>query len=53
MPRWRNSIQKKEQEKVTAKDLIVTDISNMADPEFKATIIWIVAGRGKSIEDIR
>ena len=50
MPGQRNSSQKKKQEKVMARDLIETDISNMPDPEFKATIIRIVAGLEKSIE---
>ena len=51
MPRWRNSYQKKEQEKVMARDLIKAVISNMLDPEFKATIIRTLAGLEKSIED--
>ena len=34
-------------------DLIKTDISNMPDPEFKKTIIRIVAGLKKSIGDAR
>ena len=53
MPRRRNSSQKKEQGKVTARGLIETDISNMLDTEFKATIIRILAGLEKSIEDTR
>ena len=48
-----NSPQKKEQEKITAKDLVKTDISNMPDPELKVTIIRILAGLEKSIEDTR
>ena len=36
-----------------ARDLIKTDISNMPDPEFKATIIGILVGLEKSIEDAR
>jgi len=57
MPRQRKSSQKKEQQqqqqqKVIAMDLIKTDISNMPDPEFKATIIRI-AGLEKIMEDIR
>ena len=53
MPRWKNSSQKKEQEEVMAGDLIKTHISNMSDPEFKATTIRILAGLDKSMEDIR
>ena len=53
MPRRRNSSQKKEQGKVTARGLIETDISNMLDTEFKATIIRILAGLEKSIENTR
>ena len=36
-----------------ARNLIKTDISNMPDPEFKATIIRILGWLEKSIEDIR
>ena len=36
-----------------ARDLIKTDISNMPDPECKATIIKILPGLDKSIEDTR
>ena len=53
MPRQRNSSQKKEQEKVTARHLIETDISNMPHPEFKATIIRTLTGHEKSTEVIR
>ena len=53
MPRWWYSSQKREQEKITARDLIETDISNMPEPEFKTTIIRILAGFEKSIEDTR
>ena len=53
MSRRRNSSQKKEQEKVTARALIQTDISNIPDPEFKTTIIKIQSGLEKSIEDTR
>ena len=52
MPRGKNSSQKKE-EKVIARDLIKTDISNMTDPIFKTKIIRILAGLKKSIEDTR
>ena len=33
--------------------LIETDVSNMPDSEFKATIIKILAGLEKSMEDTR
>ena len=42
-----------EQDKVMARDLSKTDISGMPDGEFKATIIRILAGLKKRIEDIR
>ena len=53
MPRWRNSSQKKEQEEVMARDLIKTDIRNMLEPEFKTTIIRILASLEKSMENTR
>ena len=36
-----------------ARDLIETNISTTPDPEFKTTIIRILAGLEKSIEDNR
>ena len=53
MPRQRNSSQKEEQKKVTNRDLVETDRSNMTDPEFKATIIRILVWPRKSIEDTK
>ena len=53
MPGQRNSSQKKEQDKVMARDLTKTGISNMPDGEFKATIISILSGLEKSREDFR
>ena len=53
MPIERNTYQRKEQEKVIARDLIKTDISNMPDGECKATIARILAGPEKCIEDTR
>ena len=51
--RWRNSPQEREQEVVfTTRDLINRDISKMPEIEFK-TIIKILAGLEKGIEDIR
>ena len=43
MTRWRNSTQKKEQEEMTARDLVNANISKMSELEFK-TIIKILAG---------
>ena len=44
---------KNKQEKVTVGDLIKKVITNMPDPEFKTTIIRILSGLEKSIEDSR
>ena len=52
MTKQRNSLQKKEQEEMMARDLINKDISKMVELEFK-TIIRILAGHEKSIEDTR
>jgi len=52
MPRQRNSSQNKGQE-VKARQLNKTDISNMPESEFKTTIIRILAGLEKSIEETR
>ena len=52
MRRQRNLTQKKEQDKATAGDLSKTDISNVPDGEFKATIIRIFTGLEKKVEDI-
>ena len=48
----RNLPQKKEQEEMTARDLINTDISKMSELEFRTTIIRILAGVEKSIESL-
>ena len=54
MTRWKNSPQKREQEAVlTARDLISMDISKMSELEFRITILKILAGLEKSIEDTR
>ena len=42
----------KEQDKVTTSDLSETNISNMPNGEFKATIIRVRPGLEKRIEDI-
>ena len=46
-------IQKEKLEDVMGRDLIETDISNMSEPEYKATIMSILAGLEKSIEETR
>ena len=38
--------------KMTARDLINTDTSKMSEPEFRITIIRIIAGVEKSIESL-
>ena len=43
----------KKQNKVTARDLRETDISNMPDGEFKGMIIRILAGLEKRMETFR
>uniref|UniRef100_A0A452VDF0 ubiquitinyl hydrolase 1 n=2 Tax=Ursus TaxID=9639 RepID=A0A452VDF0_URSMA len=54
MTRRKNSPQKREQEAVlTDRDLISMDISKMSELEFRITIIKILAGLKKSIEDSR
>ena len=52
MPRQRNVLQMKEHYLAMARDLRETDISNIPDGEFKATIIRILTGVEKKIEDI-
>ena len=42
----------KERNKATSRDLSKTDINNMPDGDFKATIIMILSGLEKGIEDI-
>ena len=44
--------QRKEQEKITARDLSQMDISNMPDRKFKVIIIKILTGLEKRVEDI-
>ena len=43
----------KEQDKIMVRDLIKTDISNMPDQEFKATVISIFIGVEKRMDDFR
>ena len=53
MIRWRNSFQKKDQEEITARDLLKTDISSIPEQEFIITVIRIRAELEISIEDPR
>ena len=50
MTKQRNSSQKKEQEEMTVKDLINTNISKMSEGEFRITIIRILPEVEKRIE---
>ena len=50
MTKQRNSPQKKEQEETTARDIINTDTSKMSEPEFRITIIRILAGAENTLE---
>ena len=52
IPRWRNLSQMKGKSKTMARDLSDTDISKMPDEEIKATIIRILTGLSKRIEDL-
>ena len=52
MTKRRNSSQKNEQEETTAKDLTNTDTSKMSEPEFRITIIRILAGVENRLESI-
>ena len=52
MMKQRNSLQKKEHEEVTARDLINTDTSKMSEPEFRITIIRILAGVENRLESL-
>ena len=52
MTKQRNSPQKKEHEEMTARDLTNTDTSNMSEPEFRITIIRILAGVENRLESL-
>lgn len=52
MTRWMNSPQKKDQE-ITARHFLKTDISNVYEQECKPTVLRIVAGLEKNIDDTR
>ena len=51
--RQRNLPQMKEQDKAIARDLSETDISNMPDEEFKATIIRKLTRLEKKVEHMK
>ena len=53
MTKQKNSPQKKLQEVATANELIKNDLSNITEHEFKITVIKLIAGFEKSIEDSR
>ena len=48
----RNSLQKKEHEEMTARDLTNTDTSKMSEPEFRIMIIRILAGVKNRLESL-
>ena len=48
----RNSPQGKEQEETTARDLTNTDTSKISEPEFRITIIRILAGVENRLESL-
>ena len=48
----RNSPQKKEQEEMTVRNLINTDTTKMSEPEFRITIISILAGVENRLESL-
>ena len=52
MTKWRNSSQKKEYEETTARELTNTDTSKMSEPEFRITIIRILAGVENRLESL-
>ena len=53
MMKQKNSPQKNFQEKMTAKELLKTDIHNISDQEFRIKVIRLIAGLEKSIEESR
>ena len=53
MTKQKNSLQKKFQEEMTAKELIKTDINSITEQEFRIRVIRLIAGLEKSIEDSR
>ncbi|KAF0877032.1 LORF1 protein, partial [Crocuta crocuta] len=53
MMKWKNSPLKKFQKEMTSKELLKTDISNITEQEFRTTVIKLIAGLEKDMEDIR
>ncbi|KAF0886881.1 LORF1 protein, partial [Crocuta crocuta] len=53
MMKQKNSPLKKFQEEMTSKELFKTDMSNITEQEFRTTVIKLIAGLEKGIEDIR
>ena len=43
----------KDQQEITARDLLKADITNIYEEEFRTTVIRILAGLERSIEDTR
>ena len=52
MTKQRNSPSKKEHEETTARDLTNTDTNKMSEPEFRITIIRILAGVKNRLESL-
>ena len=52
MTKRKNSPQKKEQEETITRDLTNTDTSKMSEPEFRITIIRILAGVKNRLESL-
>ena len=52
MTKRKNSHQKKEHKETTARDLTNTDTSKMSEPEFRITIIRILAGVENRLESL-
>ena len=52
MMKQRNSPKKKEHKEMTARDLANTDTSKMSEPEFRITIIRILAGVENRLESL-
>ena len=53
MTTWKNSPQKKIWEEMTARKSLKTDINNISEQEFRITVIRLIAGLEKCIEDRR
>ena len=53
MMKWKNFPQKKFQEEMTAREFLKRDINNIFEYEFRVTVMRLIAGLEKSIEDKR